>query len=99
MEYIIKVKSGPNHEEMQEYWPHPSMVDSGIVPVALLSSFREFSQNAKNNDNSEKPVIDSEREVLTYAFAGAKSFKFFDNFDIEDELWYYILIDDSSYYD
>ncbi|MDE5068981.1 MAG: type I polyketide synthase [Trichodesmium sp. St4_bin8_1] len=98
-EGLVKVKAGENNEEMQEYWPHPGMVDSGIVPVALLSILRELSQNTENNGNGKKNAIDSEMEIPTYAFAGAKSFKFFDNFDIDDDLWYYTKIDESSSYD
>ncbi|NEP79534.1 MAG: SDR family NAD(P)-dependent oxidoreductase [Okeania sp. SIO3B3] len=98
-ESLLKVKSGENNEEMQEYWPHPGMVDCGIVPVALLSLMQEFSQNAENNGNGKKPAVDSEMEVPTYAFATAKSFKFFDEFDIDDDLWYYTKIDESSSYD
>ncbi|WP_246844564.1 SDR family NAD(P)-dependent oxidoreductase, partial [Hydrocoleum sp. CS-953] len=95
-EGLVKIKSGENNEEMQEYWPHPGMVDSGIVPVAVLSILQEFSQNSENNGNGQKPVTDGEIEVPAYAFSGAKSFKFFENFDIDDELWYYTKIDESS---
>ncbi|MEB3341936.1 SDR family NAD(P)-dependent oxidoreductase [Okeania sp.] len=95
-ESLVKIKSAENNEEMQEYWPHPGMVDSGIVPIALLSLLQQFSEN---NDNGKRPTIERDVEIPTYAFAGAKSFKFFDNFDIDDELWYYTKIDDSSSYE
>lgn len=84
---------------MQEYWFYLGMVDFGIVLVVLLLIFRELFQNIENNGNGKKNVIDSEMEIFIYVFVGVKSFKFFDNFDIDDDLWYYIKIDELSFYD
>ncbi|MEM1168618.1 MAG: type I polyketide synthase [Cyanobacteria bacterium P01_H01_bin.35] len=42
-EGLLKLKSATTNEEMQEYLPHPGMVDAGIVPVAMLSF--EASEN------------------------------------------------------
>ncbi|NES04121.1 MAG: SDR family NAD(P)-dependent oxidoreductase [Okeania sp. SIO2F4] len=96
-EGLLKIKSGEGNEEMQEYLPHPGMVDSGIVAVAMLSTHLEFSPNAENNGHGEDS--DSTRmEPVAYAFAGAKSFKFFEDIDIDDELWYYTKIYESSSY-
>nr|MDJ0515257.1 SDR family NAD(P)-dependent oxidoreductase [Trichodesmium sp. MO_231.B1] len=95
-EGLVKIKSAQNNQEMQKYWPHPGMVDCGLMPVALLSVVREFSQKTENNGNGQKSLLDTEIEIPAYVFSGAKSFKFFENFDIDDELWYYTKIDESS---
>ncbi|WP_246844566.1 SDR family NAD(P)-dependent oxidoreductase, partial [Hydrocoleum sp. CS-953] len=95
-EGLVKIKSAQNNQEMQKYWPHPGMVDCGLMPVALLSVVRELSQNTENNGNGQTSLIDTEIEIPAYVFSGAKSFKFFENFDIDDELWYYTKIDESS---
>ncbi|MDJ1175532.1 type I polyketide synthase [Roseofilum capinflatum] len=81
-EGLIKLKSPSSHPEMDEYWPHPGMVDAGIVPVALLS----VSKESENGSESTQPAA--------YAFTSADSFRFLRTIDKNEQLWYYTKIDE-----
>jgi len=96
-EGLIKLKSPSSHPEMDEYWPHPGMVDAGIVPVALLSVSKESvgvgspdSWSSRRDPSEPAPTT----QPAAYAFTSADSFRFLRTIDKDRELWYYTKIDE-----
>ncbi len=90
-EGLIKLKSSESDEQMQAFFPHPGMVDAGIVPVALLSV---AAMRQQGKWETGKPPA--------YAFMRADSFRILasfpsgDSHDPAEELYYYTKVLDAT---
>ena len=78
-EGLIQLKIPANNPQMLEFLPHPGMIDAGLILVGILVLPHQGISPTKRGQ---------------YAFAGAKSFKFFEKIDPSESLWYYTSLDE-----